>query len=203
MSCFSNPFFFDPIEDAVNCLLTGEGSFERKVRLVDSSLLNQKVDQHFKTGDTLLHLATKKQNYEACKSLLEKGANMSIKDVYGKTALDYALESGDKKLIALFLEMQSVYKEEDVLKSRKRVRELEVCYTEVKQNYEVVRTDRDRLAKKCKVLESDNNELKTTNTNLRRSSRLAEKREKEVKVERDNYKKRYETLKTTAFKKKP
>ena len=47
-------------------------------------------------GNTALHIAAKKGNFEVVKALVEKGANTTIKNNDGKTALDLAIESNNR-----------------------------------------------------------------------------------------------------------
>lgn len=54
-----------------------------------------------KEGRTALINAAIAKDYQTTKILLELNASTTIKDVYGKTALDYAYENGDKKMIQL------------------------------------------------------------------------------------------------------
>lgn len=52
-------------------------------------------------GKTALINTVITKDYETTKILLELKASTAIKDIYGKTALDYAYENGDKKMIQL------------------------------------------------------------------------------------------------------
>lgn len=56
------------------------------------------IDLQGKTA--LIHTVIEK-DYETTKILLELKASISIKDIYGKTALDYAYEYNDKQIIQL------------------------------------------------------------------------------------------------------
>ena len=53
------------------------------------------------TQKTALIIAVEQQSYNACQILLDYGANKSIKDTYDKTAVDYAEELNDERLIAM------------------------------------------------------------------------------------------------------
>lgn len=52
-------------------------------------------------GVTALMFATRDANFEMVKFLLDYGADKSIKSSDGKTAYDYALESGDEDIISI------------------------------------------------------------------------------------------------------
>jgi ankyrin repeat protein len=58
-------------------------------------LLNNitEIDGQNDIGDTILHLATKKENIEVVKLLISNGAKGSIKNLYGKTPYDIALKN--------------------------------------------------------------------------------------------------------------
>ena len=53
-------------------------------------------------GDSLLHNATQKQNLYLVEYLINAGCDTTLRNNAGKTALDYALETQNEKLIALF-----------------------------------------------------------------------------------------------------
>ena len=53
------------------------------------------------TQKTALMFAVQQKSYESCKILLEYGADKSIVDIDGKTAMDYALEMNDEQLISM------------------------------------------------------------------------------------------------------
>ena len=53
------------------------------------------------TQKTALIIAVEQQSYNACQILLDYGADKSIKDTYDKTAVDYAEELNDERLIAM------------------------------------------------------------------------------------------------------
>lgn len=50
---------------------------------------------------TALIIAVEEQSYEACRVLLNYGANKNIRDSFGKRAIDYARELEDQRLIAM------------------------------------------------------------------------------------------------------
>lgn len=56
---------------------------------------------------TLLVISVQKENLYLAEYLLSAGCDTSLKDYYGKTALDYALESGNEDLIALLSDTTS------------------------------------------------------------------------------------------------
>lgn len=58
--------------------------------------------QHPKSGQTALMLAAQNGRLENAKYLLKHDANAAIIDAHGKTVADYAKESNNKDLIALF-----------------------------------------------------------------------------------------------------
>ena len=60
----------------------------------------------FAQGVTLLMYAVKNEKYGFCRFLLKEGVDVSLKDHKGKTAYDYAKESGNKKIIKLLEEYQ-------------------------------------------------------------------------------------------------
>jgi hypothetical protein len=62
--------------------------------------VNDVVDEY---GATALIVAAKAPNetFGACKVLLENGADQTLKDNFGKTAYDYAVKNGHKRLIDL------------------------------------------------------------------------------------------------------
>ena len=53
-------------------------------------------------GDSLLMFATRVQNLHLVSYLISAGCDTTLRDNAGKTALDYALETQNEKLIALF-----------------------------------------------------------------------------------------------------
>ncbi len=55
-------------------------------------------------GSTSLIQAVHGDSYDTCKLLIEYGADVSIVDDNGKTAYDYAVESGNQQIIGLFSE---------------------------------------------------------------------------------------------------
>ena len=55
-------------------------------------------------GSTSLIQAVHGDSYDTCKLLIEYGADVSIVDKNGKTAYDYAVESGNQQIIELFSE---------------------------------------------------------------------------------------------------
>ncbi|MBI2774876.1 ankyrin repeat domain-containing protein [Candidatus Dependentiae bacterium] len=59
--------------------------------------------QHPKSGQTALMLAAQNGRLENVKYLLKHDANAEIKDAHGKTVADYAKDSDNKDLIALFV----------------------------------------------------------------------------------------------------
>ncbi len=68
-------------------------------------VLNSKTNLNVlsQAGHTPLTLATRLQNISAVKHFVDYGANPYQQDTQGKTPLDYALKSGNKKLISLLL----------------------------------------------------------------------------------------------------
>lgn len=63
-------------------------------------LISKEADLNIqnKSKSTALHFA----NYSIAKALLEAGADSSIRDVEGKTLLDYAIEENNTKIVKLF-----------------------------------------------------------------------------------------------------
>ena len=49
----------------------------------------------------MLMISVQNENLYLAEYLLSAGCDTSLKDKYGKTALDYAVESGNKDMIAL------------------------------------------------------------------------------------------------------
>lgn len=65
-------------------------------------LLDEKsVNITSKSGETLLIKAVKKENVYLVNYLVSQSCDVTIKDVYGKNALDYALENGNEEIIEL------------------------------------------------------------------------------------------------------
>jgi len=71
------------------------------------------VKKHLRRGDkideanvtyewTPLHKAAASGYTDVVEVLLSHGANTTLKDIYGKTALDYAKEQNFEKIVALF-----------------------------------------------------------------------------------------------------
>lgn len=60
------------------------------------------LDARDESGQTLLMIAAKKNRAEACHLLLEAGADRSLVDLNGRTALDLALEAGAQETVAVF-----------------------------------------------------------------------------------------------------
>ena len=56
------------------------------------------------TDKTPLICATQQQSYNTCEVLIQRGADLSLKDSYGKTAHDYAVELNDERLINILSE---------------------------------------------------------------------------------------------------
>lgn len=196
--------FFSTTHKSYTELLTkDDATFEREISMIDDSKLNDKVI--YDCGETFLHLSVRKNNYYACKQLLERNARTDIKDIYGKTAFDYACEINNKDIIKLFVDN---VKSTTTSESRKRLREWENSYYELSNKYNNVIIEKDSLSKRTKFVENNNVHLKMENATLRRSARIAEKNKKDLeteltktKEERDDYKTRYETLRKTAFEK--
>ncbi len=65
--------------------------------------INIKVDSWYKNATALIY-AVEKQNYLVIERLLDFGADITLKDADGKTALDYAIELEDEKLIKMLSE---------------------------------------------------------------------------------------------------
>ena len=59
-------------------------------------------DAHPNSLRTALHWAVIRNNLSCAKLLLENGANISLKDIRGKTALDYVLEKNDDDMLLCF-----------------------------------------------------------------------------------------------------
>lgn len=66
--------------------------------LLDERSINIQHDGHKKT---LLILATERENIYLAEYLVSEGCDIQIKDKYGKTAYDYAVENGNQTLIDL------------------------------------------------------------------------------------------------------
>ena len=52
-------------------------------------------------GKTVLMVSVERENLYLTEYLINIGCNASAKDIYGKTALDYALELGNEDLISI------------------------------------------------------------------------------------------------------
>lgn len=66
------------------------------------------LDSLDKDGYTPLHKAVLKNKIKVVELLLAKGADVSIKDKKGKTALDYATKNKNKRLIELLSKKKEV-----------------------------------------------------------------------------------------------
>jgi ankyrin repeat protein len=68
-------------------------------------LLEQKLygvdDRVTDDNKTALICAVEERAYDACEALLKCNADKTLKDAHGKTAMDYALELNDEKLISI------------------------------------------------------------------------------------------------------
>lgn len=76
---------------------TAKGITEIVMILLDE----RSVNAISKSGETLLIKAVKKENVYLANYLITQGCDATIKDAYGKTALDYAKENGNDKIIEL------------------------------------------------------------------------------------------------------
>ncbi|TXH88484.1 MAG: hypothetical protein E6Q78_10520 [Rhodoferax sp.] len=63
---------------------------------------NDALDARDALGQTPLMIAAKKNRSEACRLLLEAGADMSLIDLSGSTAMDLALAAGAQEAMAVF-----------------------------------------------------------------------------------------------------
>ncbi|WP_374699553.1 ankyrin repeat domain-containing protein [Wolbachia endosymbiont (group A) of Limnophora tigrina] len=80
--------FLDNQENVVKALLAVDG-------------IN--VNFQYQLDKTLLHLAIEKGNEKIVEALLNKGARVDLKDVYGKAPLHLAIEKGDEKIVKALL----------------------------------------------------------------------------------------------------
>ena len=71
-------------------------------------LLEQKLygvdDRVTDDSKTALICAVEERAYDACEALLKCNADKTLQDAHGKTAMDYALELNDEKLISMLNE---------------------------------------------------------------------------------------------------
>lgn len=77
-----------------------------KIDLVEEALKNgadvDAKDEY--TSRTALHYASRIGNLEIVKTLLEHGADATIKDKYGRTSLYYALDNGYLEIVKMIIE---------------------------------------------------------------------------------------------------
>ncbi len=71
---------------------------------------NASLNEYEAKGNTALHLAILKGRYNAAKTLIELGADVSIKNSQGKTALDLAKDKNATELIPLLYKKNIVQK---------------------------------------------------------------------------------------------
>lgn len=86
--------------------LLGIAAYQNNAAVVEYLLDEQlyDIDEIINEADkkqTALIVAVKEQSYHACEVLLARGADTTIKDIDGKTAIDYAKELNDERLIAI------------------------------------------------------------------------------------------------------
>ena len=71
--------------------------------LLDDKSVNIKT----KLGETLLIKAVKRENIYLIEYLLVAGSEINSKDIYGKSAIDYAIELGNENIISLLTQASS------------------------------------------------------------------------------------------------
>ncbi|RTL07208.1 ankyrin repeat domain-containing protein [Candidatus Dependentiae bacterium] len=87
-----------------NAAMTGN-----ELLIIDAVKRNAQLNIQDRKGYTPLIVAVLNGYYHVVEALLMAGAMLSIKDNSGRTALDYALQSNNKKVAALLLEAAKNY----------------------------------------------------------------------------------------------
>ena len=72
--------------------------------MLEKNYFDVNVLVHTENKQTALMLAVDEKSYDTCRTLLDYGADITLKDSNGKTALNYAIELDDEKLIAMLSE---------------------------------------------------------------------------------------------------
>lgn len=63
--------------------------------------MRENINSQNELGNTLLHKATNRGDIQAVARLLQMGADVSIKNNAGKTAIDWAVEDGEDEILEL------------------------------------------------------------------------------------------------------
>ena len=97
------PKMFDKTKQNGTVFVDGydEASAKGITEIVKLLLGDKDVNTPYSFGQTLLMVAVEKENIYLANYLLSAGADVSIFDDKGKTALDYAIETGNEDLIYL------------------------------------------------------------------------------------------------------
>ena len=141
-----------------------------KTELVKKYLLeNKSFDINSNTFDninkyTLLHMAIISKNYELIDFLLKMhGVNIDILNSYNKSCLDSALESGDLKIVKLFINFINTEKDKTILRfnsDRKyyqsELKRLNDRINVLKDSNQIISSDNSRLSKEI-ALEKNKN----------------------------------------------
>ena len=89
-----------------------------EIFLQNNTDINMKSTDQYEEGETALIMAAKSKSYngetpektEIVKLLLENGADVNVKDDFGKTALDYAKQFGYSNVYELLKSKLSIWK---------------------------------------------------------------------------------------------
>ncbi len=162
-----------------------DNTLNNKTKLVKKIITTNKIEVDVprdKYNNTLLHIATIKLNYDLIKYLLDNGSSTSIKNKFGDTSYDLAIGTNEKKIIDMYYNVDK-YKMDIIIAENKYLtnknEELSKQnneYKEIIQNmqseintHKRKRDEFEKLYEDNKKLVNQNNILKTTVENMRKT----------------------------------
>jgi peroxiredoxin family protein len=144
--------------------------------------------QDTRTKNTLLHIAIKEKNVKVIELLLNKGADINIKNRKGETCYDLLALSGLGPTIHKIVDKyksQQIYTDKEIADSKNKIKTLEHdVKTYIDTNLRLARQKQDLeldvitlrkrkadLENKCDTLEKELSEVKSSRDNLIRASK--------------------------------